>query len=163
MTKTIFRIVADYKFTDDLMGYAALQPALSQVASQRPAVRRLLVGLRCGRKREHRDDLLDGSLRLNAAINTTYESLQRDTVVTIKDAAGNTFQETQAVNVGESTAQGIEVEMQAVTDNIRIDGNLGWLDHEYDDYRSVLTWTWYHRCGRSDQPRPQWPRGAVLA
>jgi iron complex outermembrane receptor protein len=56
--------------------------------------------------------------------------------VTIKDAAGNDFQETQAVNVGESTAQGIEIEMQwAVTDNMRIDGNLGWLDHEYDDYR----------------------------
>ena len=141
-TKTTFRIVADYKFTDDLMGYASFATGFvaggfsetcgsptSCSAYDAEENENIEIGVKA--------DLLDGSLRLNAAyFNTTYESLQRDTVVTIKDAAGNTFQETQAVNVGESTAQGIEVEMQwAVTDNIRIDGNLGWLDHEYDDYR----------------------------
>ena len=141
-TKTTFRLVADYKFSDDLMGYVSFATGFvaggfsetcgsptSCAAYDSEENENLEIGFKA--------DLLDGSLRLNAAyFNTTYESLQRDTVVTIKDAAGNDFQETQAVNVGESTAQGIEVEMQwALTDNLRIDGNLGWLDHEYDDYR----------------------------
>jgi len=141
-TKTTFRLVADYKITDDIMTYVSFATGFvaggfsetcgsptSCAAYDSEENENLEIGVKA--------DLLDGSLRLNAAyFNTTYESLQRDTVVTIKDAAGNDFQETQAVNVGESTAQGIEVEMQwAVTDNIRIDGNLGWLDHEYDEYR----------------------------
>ena len=141
-TKTTFRVVADYKLTDDVMAYASFATGFvaggfsetcgspsSCAAYDAEENENIEFGLKA--------DLFDGTMRLNAAyFNTTYESLQRDTVVTIKDAAGNDFQETQAVNVGESTAQGIEIEMQwAVTDNMRIDGNLGWLDHEYDDYR----------------------------
>jgi iron complex outermembrane receptor protein len=40
-----------------------------------------------------------------------------------------------AVNVGESTAKGIEIELSWLpTDYLRFDINLGTLDHEYDDY-----------------------------
>jgi iron complex outermembrane receptor protein len=53
-------------------------------------------------------------------------------VVTIPVAP---FQETRAVNLGESTAKGIEIEMNWLPiDNLRIDANLGYLDHEYDSY-----------------------------
>ena len=83
-----------------------------------------------------KSDLLDGTLRFNAALfHTEYKNLQRDTVVTIIDAAGNQFQETQAVNVGKSTANGAEIELTWVpTDSLRFDLNLGYLDHEYDTY-----------------------------
>lgn len=80
--------------------------------------------------------MLDGKLRMNAALfHTVYENLQRDTVLSIEDAAGNAFQETVSLNEGESTAIGLEVEFSYVmTDNFRIDANFGWLDHEYDSY-----------------------------
>jgi iron complex outermembrane receptor protein len=75
-------------------------------------------------------------MRLNVALfNTKYDNLQRDTVVTIIDAAGNQFQETIAVNEGSSTARGIEIETSWLpTDNFRLDFNLGYLDHDYDHY-----------------------------
>ena len=51
-------------------------------------------------------DLLDGSLRMNLAIfDVTYEALQRDAVLVVKDASGNDFQETVSVNEGESSNQ----------------------------------------------------------
>jgi iron complex outermembrane receptor protein len=140
-TKTTYRLVADYRFTDDLMAYASLATGFTAGGFSETCGSPTSCAPYDAEENENievgiKADLLDGTLRLNAAyFNTTYESLQRDTVVTIKDAAGNTFQETKAVNVGESTAQGIEVELQwAVNDNIRIDGNFGWLDHEYDSY-----------------------------
>ena len=80
--------------------------------------------------------MLDGKLRMNGALfHTVYENLQRDTVVSFKDAAGNDFQETIALNEGESTAIGLELELSYVpTNNLRFDANFGWLDHEYDNY-----------------------------
>jgi iron complex outermembrane receptor protein len=81
-------------------------------------------------------DLLDGTLRFNAALfHTEYENLQRDTVVSFKDAAGNDFQETRSINEGESTADGLEIEVTYVASaNFRVDFNFGWLDHTYDNY-----------------------------
>jgi iron complex outermembrane receptor protein len=67
--------------------------------------------------------------------HTEYENLQRDTVVAFKDAAGNDFQETRAINEGESTAEGLELEVTYLpTENFRVDLNIGWLDHSYDSY-----------------------------
>ena len=79
---------------------------------------------------------MDGRMRLNLALyDVTYESLQRDAVLVVKDASGNDFQETVSVNEGESSNSGLELEMiYLATDNLRIDFNLGTMDHEYDEY-----------------------------
>jgi len=84
-------------------------------------------------------DRMDGRLRFNGAIfQTEYESLQRDSVIT--RLVGDTqFQETASVNEGETTATGFEIEFQYLaTENLRIDGFLGLLDHEYDVYAPGL-------------------------
>ena len=75
-------------------------------------------------------------MRLNMAyFDVTYDSLQRDAVLVVKDASGNDFQETVSVNEGESSNSGIKIELIYVpTDNLRIDANLGTMDHTYDSY-----------------------------
>ena len=56
-------------------------------------------------------------------------------MLVVQDASGNDFQETVSVNEGESSNSGIEIEMIYLpTDNLRIDFNLGTMDHEYDEY-----------------------------
>ena len=53
---------------------------------------------------------MEGRLRLNAAVfQTEYESLQRDSVK-VRLVGDTQFQETAAVNEGESTATGFEIE-----------------------------------------------------
>lgn len=81
-------------------------------------------------------DFYDGRVRMNAALfSVDYESLIRSQVVSVTDAAGNTYQETKVVNNGASKAQGLEVEATWLpTDNFRIDFNMGYLDHDYDEY-----------------------------
>lgn len=81
-------------------------------------------------------DFYDGRLRMNAALfSVDYDALIRSQVVTVTDAAGNTFQETKVVNNGSSTAQGLEFEATWLpNDNFRVDFNMGYLDHEYDAY-----------------------------
>jgi iron complex outermembrane receptor protein len=140
-SQTTYRLVFDYKWSDDLMTYVSYATGFNaggfsetcgSVTSCSPYASEENDNFEIGLK----SDLLDGAMRLNVALfNTQYENLQRDTVVTILDAAGNQFQETQAVNVGESTARGVEVELNWVpTDNLRVDANLGYLDHDYDSY-----------------------------
>ena len=136
-----YRLVADYKINDDMMVYASFATGFVAGGFSETCGSEFSCSPYDSEENENfeiglKSDLLDGTLRLNlAAFHTQYENLQRDTVVTIQDAAGNTFQETVAVNEGQSTAQGFEAEMQwAVSDNFRIDANLGYLDHTYDSY-----------------------------
>jgi len=139
--ETTYRVVFDYAWSDDLMTYASyatgynaggFSETCGSPTSCQPYNSEENDSFEIGMK----SDLLGGAMRLNVALfHTQYDSLQRDTVVRIIDAAGNEFQETIAVNEGDSTAQGIEIEMSwLATDNLRIDGNFGYLDHEYDDY-----------------------------
>ncbi|TDG13315.1 TonB-dependent receptor [Seongchinamella unica] len=136
-----YRIVLDYNWTDDLMTYASFATGFvaggfsetcGSAFSCQPYASEENENFEIGVKA----DMLDGKLRFNGALfHTQYENLQRDTVISIKDAAGNDFQETVALNEGESTAIGLELELNYVpTPNLRIDANLGWLDHEYDSY-----------------------------
>lgn len=136
-----YRIVADYQINDDMMAYASFATGFVAGGFSETCGSEFSCSPYDSEENENfeiglKSDLLDGTLRLNlAAFHTEYENLQRDTVVTIQDAAGNTFQETVAVNEGTSTAKGVEAELQwAVTDNFRIDANFGYLDHEYDQY-----------------------------
>lgn len=136
-----YRVVLDYSWTDEVMTYVSFATGFvsggfsetcGSVISCQPYASEENENFEVGAKA----DLLDGKLRLNGALfHTVYENLQRDTVVSFKDAAGNDFQETIALNEGESTAIGMELELSYVpTNNLRFDVNLGWLDHEYDNY-----------------------------
>ncbi len=136
-----YRIVLDYNWTDELMTYVSFATGFisggfsetcGSVTSCAPYESEENENFELGLKA----DLLDGQMRLNAALfHTEYENLQRDTVVTFKDAAGNDFQETRSINEGESTAIGFELEASYLpTPNLRFDLNFGWLDHEYDSY-----------------------------
>ena len=139
-----YRVTLDYTMSNDVMLY--LSYATGFVAGGYAETCGSIVSCGAYDSEENKNfeigiksDLLDGQLRLNAAIfNTKYDNLQRDTVVTIEDAAGNTFQETISANEGDTTATGLEFEMTWVpTSNFRIDAHLGYLDHEYDSYEPI--------------------------
>ncbi|MEH6515154.1 MAG: TonB-dependent receptor [Halioglobus sp.] len=136
-----YRLILDYNWTDEIMTYASyatgfvaggFSETCGSAFSCQPYSSEENTNFEVGVKA----DLLDGTLRMNAALfHTEYENLQRDTVISITDAAGNAFQETVSLNEGESTAIGFELEVGYVpTPNFRIDLNFGWLDHEYDSY-----------------------------
>ena len=140
-TKTTWRAQIDHDVSDDMMIYASyatgfvaggFSETCGSALSCQPYAAEENNNLEVGLKSE----LLDGQMRLNiAGFFTEYESLQRSQVVTIFDAAGNQFQETLAVNDGDTEAYGVEVEMTWVpTDNFRLDFNLGYLNHEYDTF-----------------------------
>jgi iron complex outermembrane receptor protein len=140
-SKTTYRVQADYNLSEDIMLYAqyatgfvagGFSETCGSVASCQPYDSEENENFEVGMKSE----LLDGKMRLNVAgFFTKYESLQRSQVVTIFDAAGNQFQETLAVNDGDSDAYGVEVEMTYLPiENFRIDLNVGYLNHEYDEF-----------------------------
>ena len=156
--QTTYRLVFDYAWADNLMGYASYATGFNAGGFSETCGSALTclpynseenANFELGLK----SDLLDGAMRLNIALfHTEYENLQRDTVVTIIDAAGNQFQETIAVNEGDSTAKGIEIEMNWLpTDSLRFDFNLGYLDHEYDSYSPSMN---VAELGLPGPPRP---------
>jgi iron complex outermembrane receptor protein len=153
-----YRVVLDYHWTDNLMTYVSyatgfvaggFSETCGSVSSCAPYKSEKNKNFEVGLKA----DAMDGMLRMNAAVfNTKYENLQRDTVVTIKDAAGNTFQETRAVNEGESTANGVELELSYVpVESFRVDAFVGWLDHTYDSYEPGINPA---DLGLTGDPRP---------
>jgi iron complex outermembrane receptor protein len=136
-----YRVVLDYNWTDELMTYVSFATGFvsggfsetcGSAISCQPYSSEENENLEVGIKA----DMLDGKLRMNAALfHTEYDNLQRDTVVAFLDAAGNSFQETIALNEGTSTAIGLELELTYVpTSSFRIDANFGWMDHKYDSY-----------------------------
>ncbi len=136
-----YRIVVDHDFRDNIMVYGSF--ATGFVAGGFAETCGMYGGCQPFNSEENdsfevglKADLMDGRMRLNLALyDVTYESLQRDAVLVVKDASGNDFQETVSVNEGESSNRGIEVELIYLpTDNLRIDFNLGTMDHEYDEY-----------------------------
>lgn len=136
-----YRIVLDYNWSDELMTYASFATGFVSGGFSETCGSALSCQPYSSEENENfeigaKADMLDGKLRLNGALfHTVYENLQRDTVVAFKDAAGNDFQETIALNEGESTAVGLELELSYVPINsLRFDVNFGWLDHEYDSY-----------------------------
>ncbi|MFT7265099.1 MAG: iron complex outermembrane receptor protein [Halioglobus sp.] len=140
-SENTYRLVLDYRWNDNVMTYLSygtgfvaggFSETCGSITACAPYEQEENTNLEVGLKA----DLLDGSLRFNAALfHTEYENLQRDTVVAFKDAAGNDFQETRAINEGESTAEGLELEVTYLpTENFRVDLNIGWLDHSYDSY-----------------------------
>ncbi len=136
-----YRVVLDYNWSDELMTYVSFATGFVSGGFSETCGSALSCQPYSSEENENfeigaKADMLDGKLRMNGALfHTVYENLQRDTVVAFKDAAGNDFQETIALNEGESTAVGLELELSYLPMNsLRFDVNFGWLDHEYDNY-----------------------------
>ena len=100
----------------------------------------------------YKADLLDRTLRLNAALYyTKYEDLQRAVVATYTAADGTQQQETVTVNTGSSKATGVDVDATWLpTDLWRIGASINWLDQEYGSGSCLPNL-------RGDSPRPATP------
>ena len=81
----------------------------------------------------YKADLLDNSLRFNAAAYyTKYKDLQRAVVASYTAADGTGQQETVTVNAGSSEAIGVDIEIDWVpANNLELKAALNWLDHDY--------------------------------
>ncbi len=80
-----------------------------------------------------KSDLFNNTLRLNvAAFYVEYSDLQLDGVIPIDQAPG---QESRVTNAAEVNAYGVEADMLwLITDHLTIDGTVGYLDSEYDEF-----------------------------
>ena len=135
--KSTYRLVVDYKPVDGTMFYLSYATGfLSGGFSETCAT-----VSRCGYDPEtnknlelgYKADLLDNTLRLNAAVYMTrYNSLQRAVVATYVDSGGGGNQETVTVNTGDSKAKGLDVEVTWLpTADLRLGASLNLLDHNY--------------------------------
>jgi iron complex outermembrane receptor protein len=91
-----------------------------------------------------RSDLMDNRLRLNlTGFYVTYDDSQQQLLAEIeadRDGDGvneSTFQETRFFNAAEITVYGFEAESTfVVSDNFTIQGSLGWLDSEFEEFKA---------------------------
>ena len=135
--KTTYRVVLDYKPGDIGMFYLSYATGfLSGGFSETCAT-----PSRCAFDPEtnenlelgYKADVLDNTLRLNAAVYyTKYDNLQRAVVATYTAADGTGQQETVTVNTGSSKATGVDLEgIWVPTAAWRVSGAVNWLHHEY--------------------------------
>ncbi len=135
--RTTYRLVVDYAPTQDSMVYLSYATGfLSGGFSETCATEaRCSYGPETNKNLElgFKADLFDDRLRLNSALfRTTYDNLQRAVVANYTTAAGVPGQETVTVNTGSSRVYGLDLEAVWVpTQNVRIDGNVTWLNHYY--------------------------------
>jgi len=139
--KITYRLVADYQLTDEALLYGSYSTGFisggyteqcSSAETCIPYDEETNWNLEGGLKARW----WEGKLQTNFAVYyTRYEDLIRSQVVPFTDAFGNTTQETVNVNVGESTAYGMEAEISwVVTDAFRLDLTGAYLKHEYEDF-----------------------------
>jgi len=138
------RVGLQYQLSDDIMLFGFWQrafksggfvnnagtPAVFESPYDEERVDNLEFGLR--------SYLFDGRLRLNTNIFfATYDDLQRGV---IRAAPTSTGQETFTDNAAGADSMGMEVDFSWVpVEGFTINGNIGYLDIEYDDFRADLT------------------------
>lgn len=141
-----WRAVLDYRMSDDVMTYLSYATGFisggftetcSSPATCLPFDAETNWNIETGIK----SDLLDGRLRLNAAMYyTRYEDLIRSQVLPFTNIFGVTTQETINVNAGESEAYGIELESRwLATENLSVDFSAAWMRHEYREFELDTT------------------------
>ena len=136
-----WRFLVEHNISDDIMVYGSISKGFVSGGFAETCGSVLSCGSYSPEESESTEigikgDFYDGRLRMNAALfSVDYDALIRSQVVTVEDAAGNTFQETKIVNNGSSTAEGLELEATWLpNDNFRVDFNLGYLNHDYNKY-----------------------------
>lgn len=141
-TETTWRVVVDYRPTDEFMVYGSISTGFlaggfSETCSQVITCRAYNPETNINYEVGFKGDLLDNRLRLNvAAFYTKFDDLQRNQVFRFTDPiSGNPGQETITLNAGKSNAKGIEVETTwLVTTNFQLRGTVGFLDAQYDQF-----------------------------
>ncbi|MCC5885323.1 MAG: TonB-dependent receptor [Gammaproteobacteria bacterium] len=140
-TETTWRLVGDYKFSDEGMVYASiatgfLSGGFSETCLQPqtcvPYNPETNINYEIGLKA----DLLDRRLRLNMALFwTDFEDLQRNQVFEFTNFDGSPGQETITLNAGKSRSRGAELEATwIVTPSLQFRGSAGWLDAKYREF-----------------------------
>ncbi len=140
-TETTWRVVGDYKFSDEAMVYASiatgfLSGGFSETCLQPqtcvPYNPETNINYEIGLKA----DLLDRRLRMNLALFwTDFEDLQRNQVFQFTNFDGSPGQETITLNAGKSRSRGAELETTfIVTPSLQLRGSAGWLDAEYREF-----------------------------
>lgn len=135
--ETTYRIVLDHRMTESQLLYLSYSTGfLSGGFSETCAT-----PSRCAYDPEtnenlelgYKADLLDNTLRFNAAAYyTKYKDLQRAVVAAYTAADGTGQQETVTVNTGSSKAIGVDIELDWIpANNLELKAALNWLDHEY--------------------------------
>ena len=139
---TIYRAGLRYEHSDDLMGYVTYSTGFRsggfsirantlevlQDGYDPEELRNLEVGFKA--------TLLDGRLRVNGAVfDMEYKNMQQE----LNIAGGPTGQQDTVVNASKATIRGAELEIDALlTDTLRVDLNIGYLDAEYDNFMGSL-------------------------
>lgn len=139
--ETTWRLVADYKYSDDAMVYASiatgfLSGGFSETCLQPqtcvPYDPETNINYELGWKA----DLFDQRLRVNMSLFwTDFEDLQRNQVFQFTNFDGSPGQETITLNAGKSRSRGAELETTWIaTPNLMLRGSVGWLDAEYREF-----------------------------
>jgi iron complex outermembrane receptor protein len=137
------KVGLDYHFNDDIMGYATFSQGFKGGEFGARANSPLTVGPTDDETADSfevgvKSELMDGRLRLNATFfYTNYEDLAFGVFFASPD--NPTGQETSSQNIGEATNFGFELEVTAVPiDGLTLQGSLGILDAEYDEFCADL-------------------------
>ncbi len=139
-----YRAGLDHKFSDNVMAYATYSTGFKSGGFNEQATSLATAALSFDEEQADsievglKSDLAGGRLRLNlAAFYVTYEDLQLDSVIPVPGSAIG--QESTITNAGESTSQGFEAELLwLATENLTLQGTLGYLDAEYDEFNCDL-------------------------
>jgi len=136
-----WRFVADYAVQEDQKAYFSiatgfLSGGYSETCSQEQTCLSYDPETNTNYEIGYKADLLDRTLRLNAAVfYTEFEDLQRNQVFAFTNADGSPGQETITLNAGKSNAKGAEVEATwLATERLTLKGSVGYLDAEYDEF-----------------------------
>ncbi|GAA4883640.1 TonB-dependent receptor [Ferrimonas pelagia] len=133
-----WNVSADYKFSDTTFGYARIATGYKaggltarSASTDNPFLddfdEETLIGYELGLK----NDLFDRRLRLNTNLfYTQYDDFQIDSYLAGTGGATSVIE-----NAGEADQWGVELEyVIAPTDRLRIDGNVAWLDMDFQKY-----------------------------
>ncbi|MEZ5557017.1 MAG: TonB-dependent receptor [Pseudomonadales bacterium] len=141
--RTTIKVGVDYHFTDDIMAYASYSQGFKAGEFGARAGSNLTAGPTDDETSDAfevgiKSDFLDGRLRANAAaFYTNYKELAFE--VFFPSPNNPTGQETASQNIGEATVLGLELELTYVPiDGLTLQGVLGLLDAEYDDFCADL-------------------------
>ncbi len=137
-----WRVVADYKPTEDTLLYASiatgfLAGGFSETCTQVATCIAFDPETNTNYEIGFKADLLNSRLRINGAVfYTDFEDLQRNQVFAFTQPNGDAGQETITLNAGESHAFGVELETTwLLNESFSVEATVGYLDAEYDEFQ----------------------------
>jgi iron complex outermembrane receptor protein len=141
--RVTFKLAVDYHFFDNVMGYASYSQGFKAGEFGARANSNTTAGPTDDETSEAfeagiKADFFDGRLRTNATVfYTNYEDLAFE--VFFPSPSNPTGQETASQNIGEASVVGLELEATAVPfDGLTLQGVVGLMDHQYDDFCADL-------------------------